>query len=62
MKSKIFNKKIEEKSSHSYLKEVKGRNSKGKLEIEKLSGSIPNLNMDPESFRKEIWTRKKSEF
>lgn len=62
MKPKNLDNDMKVKNSYSYFKGVKLRNSKGKLDIEKLSVSMPNLNLNPETFRKEIWSRKKSEF
>jgi hypothetical protein len=52
-------KKEEETDEYFYLKGVRVRKAKGKLDIEKISGSIPNLNMDPKTFRKKIWSREK---
>ncbi len=33
--------------------------AKRKLNVKEIAGSIPNLNMDPKTFRKEIWERKR---
>ena len=43
-----------------YIKGVRVRKAKGKLDIEKLSGSFPNLNMDPKTYRKKLWSRQKA--
>ncbi len=52
----------EETDEFFYINGVRVRKGKGKLDIEKLAGSFPNLGMNPKTFRKKIWRRKKSEF
>lgn len=47
-------------SSDFYIKGVKVRKPKGKLDIDKLSGSFPNMDMDPKTFRKKLWSRQKA--
>jgi ribosomal 30S subunit maturation factor RimM len=42
-----------------YLKGVKVRKAKGELNIKELSGSFPDLGLDPETYRKDLWTRNK---
>jgi hypothetical protein len=49
-----------ETDDYYYLKGVRVRKAKGKLDIQKLSGSIPNIDMDPKTFRKKIWSRQKA--
>jgi hypothetical protein len=55
----ISEKKEVETDEYYYLKGVRVTKAKGKLDIEKLSGSIPNMDMDPKTFRKKIWSRQK---
>jgi hypothetical protein len=57
----VTEKNTEETDEFYYWKGVKVRKAKGELDIKKMSGSIPNINMDPETFRKELWTRKKAQ-
>lgn len=33
--------------------------AKRKLNVKELAGSVPGLNMDPKTFRKEIWERRR---
>jgi hypothetical protein len=46
-------------SDFYYINGVRVRKAKGKLDIEKLSGIFPNMNMDPKTFRKKLWSRQK---
>jgi hypothetical protein len=52
-------KKEEETDEFFYLKGVRVRKAKGKLDIDKLAGSFPNFDMDPQTFRKKLWSREK---
>jgi hypothetical protein len=56
----ILEKTEVETDEYYYLKGVRVRKAKGKLNIEKLSGSIPNIDMDPKTFRKKLWSRQKA--
>lgn len=49
-----------ETDEYYYLRGVKVTKAKGKLDIEKLSGSFPNMDMDPKTFRKKLWSRQKA--
>ena len=61
MNIKTTEKKTEQETEdYYYWKGVKIRKAKGKLDIKALSGSIPNIDMDPETFRKKIWKRNKA--
>ncbi len=42
-----------------YVNGVRIRKAKGKLDIEKISGSFPNLDIDPKTYRKKLWSRQK---
>lgn len=60
MDIKIIEKEAEQETEdYFYLKGVKVRKAKGKIDLEKMSGSIPNIDMDPETFRKKAWSRNK---
>ena len=53
----IFEKETDE---FFYIKGVRVRKAKGKLDIDKMAGSFPNLNMEPKTYRKKLWTRPKA--
>jgi hypothetical protein len=48
-----------ETDEYFYLKGVRVRKAKGKLDIDKLAGSFPNIDLDPKTFRKKLWSREK---
>jgi hypothetical protein len=61
MNIKTTEKKTEQETEdYYYWKGVKIRKAKGKLDLKALSGSIPNIDMDPETFRKKLWKRNKA--
>lgn len=52
---------VDEEGNESYYwKGVRILIGKGEIDISKLSGSFPDLNMDPETFRKKAWERNKN--
>jgi hypothetical protein len=56
-------KKEEETDEFFYLKGVRVTKAKGKLDIDKLAGSLSHIHFeDPKVLREKAWTRKKSEF
>jgi hypothetical protein len=56
----ISEKLKEETDEYYYLKGVRVTKAKGNLNIEKLSGSYPNIDMNPKTFRKKLWSRQKA--
>jgi hypothetical protein len=56
-------KKEEETDEYLYLKGVRVTKAKGKLDIDKLAGSLSHIDFgDPKTLRKNAWRRKKAEF
>ena len=53
----------EETDEFYYIKGVRVRRGKGKLNVEKNAGSLSDINFeDPKTIRKNAWRRKKAEF
>jgi hypothetical protein len=53
----------EETDEYFYINGVRIRKAKGKLDVEKMAGSLSHINFeDPKVLREKAWRRKKSEF
>lgn len=51
--------KKQETSDYYYWKGVKIFKAKQPLDVHALSGSFPNIDLDPETYRQTLWTRNK---
>jgi hypothetical protein len=53
----------EESAEYTYINGVRIRKAKGKLDVEKMAGSLSHIHFeDPKVLREKAWRRKKSEF
>ncbi len=63
MKITLTEKKEEETDEFFYINGVRVRKGKGKLNVDKMAGSLSHINFeDPKIIREKAWRRKKAEF
>ena len=63
MKITLTEKNEEETDEFFYINGVRVRKGKGKLNIDKMAGSLSHINFeDPKIIREKAWRRKKAEF
>ena len=63
MKITLSEKNEEETDEFFYINGVRVRKGKGKLNIDKMAGSLSHINFeDPKIIREKAWRRKKAEF
>ena len=63
MKITLTEKKEEETDEFFYINGVRVRKGKGKLNVDKMAGSLSHINFEePKIIREKAWRRKKAEF
>ena len=63
MKITVTEKIEEETDEFFYINGVRVRKGKGKLNVDKMAGSLSHINFDdPKIIREKAWRRKKAEF
>ena len=63
MKITLSEKNEEETDEFFYINGVRVRKGKGKLNVDKMAGSLSHINFeDPKIIREKAWRRKKAEF
>lgn len=63
MKITLTEKNEEETDEFFYINGVRVRKGKGKLNVDKMAGSLSHINFeDPKIIREKAWRRKKAEF
>ena len=63
MKITLTEKNEEETDEFFYINDVRVRKGKGKLNVDKMAGSLSHINFeDPKIIREKAWRRKKAEF